>query len=218
MMVDSTNRSRDPSYAIENFPPTEKITQNKTQPGTAPTICHGMLAGFREGIDACSTEVARPSAKGSNLYFGGPAPSGAGGPAAKQTPPAQSNSAQGQAATKLAESEANQLAERLQKRKPLLPPEAKNALDKLLGNNNFNDLAASTRIALLSQIENYRDSKLIVQVIQNLELLAERWSGEFKKGESTSLEDQQRFAKVDAFASHYIPETKIILGYAQKHT
>jgi hypothetical protein len=65
---------------------------------------------------------------------------------------------------------------------------------------------------LLSQIENYRDSKLFVQVIQNLELLAERWSVEFKKGE-LGLEDQQRFAKVVAFASQYIPENKNTLGY-----
>jgi hypothetical protein len=93
MMVDSTNRSRDPSYAIENFPPIEKITQSKAQPSTTATVCHGMLAGFREGIDAWSTEVARPSAKGSNLHFGGPAPSGPGGPAAKQTPPTQLSSA-----------------------------------------------------------------------------------------------------------------------------
>jgi hypothetical protein len=173
-----------------------------------------MLAGFREGIDACcSTEVARPSAKGSNLHFGDPAPSGPGGPAAKQAPPTQSNSAEGQPATKLAESEVKQLAERLQNRKPPLPREAKNALDHLLGNKNFKDLEASTRIALLSQIENYRDSKLIVQVIQNLELLAERWSDEFKKGERLGLEDQQRFAKVVAFASQYIPEVNRIHGY-----
>ena len=211
MMVDSTNRSRDPSYAIENFPPIEKIAQNKIQPRTTATVSHGMLAGFREGIDACSTEVARPSAKGSNLHFGDSAPSGPGGPAAKQTPPTQLSSAEGQAATKLAESEAKQLAERLQNRKPPLPREAKNALDKLLGNKNFKDLAASTRIALLSQIEHYRDSKLIVQVIQNLELLAARWSDE--KGERPSLEDQQRFAKVVAFASQYIPENKNIPEY-----
>jgi hypothetical protein len=341
MMVDSTNRSRDPSSAIENFPPIEKIAQNKTQPRTTTTVCHGMLAGFREGIDTCSTEVARPSAKGSNLHFGGPAPSGPGAPTAKQTPPAQLSSAVAQlkgvvsaakdrpefalnklksiyelvpndvkkalladpdaqaiiaavadyvnepfketrndptkaasrtiatlnrmisrnaldatlagvllnktfeghedayeavqngsqdpraqqalaqlltytastpegkqAATKLAESEAKQLAERLQNRKPPLP-RAKNALDNLLRNKNFKDLKASTRIALLSQIENYRDSKLIVQVIQNLELLAEKWSDEFKKGE-LGLEDQQRFAKVVAFASQYIPENKNI--------
>ena len=72
------------------------------------------------------------------------------------------------------------------------------------------------RIALLSQIENYRDSKLIVKVIQNLELLAERWSDESKRGERPSLEDQQRFAKVLAFASQYIPdipENKNTLGY-----
>jgi hypothetical protein len=131
----------------------------------------------------------------------------------KQTPPAQSNSAQGQAATKLAESEAKQLAERLQNGKPPVPLEAKNALDHLLGNKNFKGLEASTRIALLSQIENYRDSKLVVQVIQNLELLAERWSDEFKKGERLSLEDQQRFAKVVAFASQYIPENKNIPKY-----
>src|SRR5262245_52814845 len=58
-----------------------------------------------------------------------------------------------QAATKLAESEVKQLAERLQNRKPPLPREAKNALDHLLRNKNFKDLEASTRIALLSQIE-----------------------------------------------------------------
>jgi hypothetical protein len=118
-----------------------------------------------------------------------------------------------QAATKLAESEVNQLAERLQNRKPPLPREAKNALDRLLGNKNFKDLEASTRIALLSQIENYRDSKLIVKVIQNLELLAVRWSDEFKKGELLDPEDQQRLAKVAAFASQYIPENKNTLGY-----
>jgi hypothetical protein len=156
---------------------------------------------------------ARPSAKGSNLHFGGPAPSGPGTPAAKQTPPTQSNSAEGQAATKLAENEVKQLAERLQNRKPPLPREAKNALDHLLGNKNFKDLEASTRIALLSQIENYRESKLIVQVIQNLELSAERWSDEFKKGERLTLEDQQRLAKAVAFASQYISENKHTPGY-----
>jgi hypothetical protein len=215
-MVDSTNRSSDRSYAIENSPPVEKIAQNKTQPRTNTTVCHGMLAGFREGIDTCPTKVARPSAKGSNLHFGGPAPSGPGAPAPKQTPPAQSNSAEGQAATKLAESEVNQLAERLQTGKPPLPGEAKNALDNLLRNENLKGLKASMRIALLSQIENYRDSKLIVKVIQNLELLAERWSDESKRGERPSLEDQQRFAKVLAFASQYIPdipENKNTLGY-----
>ena len=66
-----------------------------------------------------------------------------------------------QAATKLAESEVKQLAERLQNRKPPLPRDAKNALDHLLRNKNFKDLEASTRIALLSQIENYRDSTLM---------------------------------------------------------
>jgi len=215
-MVDSTNRSRDPSYAIENSPPIEKIAQNKTQPRTTTTVCHGMLAGFREGVDTCSTKVTRPSAKGGNLHFGGPAPSGPGAPAPKQTPPAQSNSAEGQAATKLAESEVNQLAKRLQTGKPPLPPDAKNALDNLLRNENLKGLKASTRIALLSQIENYRDSKLIVKVIQNLTLLAERWSDEFKKGERPSLEDQQRLAKVVAFTSQYIPdvpENKNTLGY-----
>jgi hypothetical protein len=155
-MVDSTNRSRDPSYAIENSPPIEKIAQNKTQPRTTTTVCHGMLAGFREGVDTCSTKVTRPSAKGGNLHFGGPAPSGPGAPAPKQTPPAQSNSAEGQAATKLAESEVNQLAKRLQTGKPPLPPDAKNALDNLLRNENLKGLKASTRIALLTQIENYR--------------------------------------------------------------
>jgi hypothetical protein len=64
MMVDSTNRSRDPSYAIENFPPTEKITQNKTQAGTTAPVCHGMLAGFGEGIDDCSTEVRSAECQG----------------------------------------------------------------------------------------------------------------------------------------------------------
>ena len=50
-------------------------------------------------------------------------------------------------------------------------------------------------------------------MIQNLELLAERWSDEFKKGERPSPEDQQRLAKVVALASQHIPENKNIPEY-----
>jgi hypothetical protein len=52
-----------------------------------------MLAGFREGIDTRPTKVARPSAKDSNLHFGGPASSGPSAPAVKQTSPTQLSSA-----------------------------------------------------------------------------------------------------------------------------
>jgi hypothetical protein len=108
-----------------------------------------------------------------------------------------------QAAAKLAESEVTQLADRIRSQKPPLPPEAKNALDKL---QNSKDLAAPTRLALLSQIENYRDNKRIGKVIECLKLLAvggqirnqtlmSRTTQLFR---NSPLAYQQRYAKVIA--------------------
>src|SRR5262245_21808037 len=92
MTMDSTTRSRDPSYAIENSPPIEKIAQKEAQPGTANTVGPGMFPGFREDVTR-SMRVAQPSAKGTNLHFGVAAPGGPSAPAAKQTTSAQLRSA-----------------------------------------------------------------------------------------------------------------------------
>src|SRR5262249_42914580 len=77
---------------------------------------------------------------------------------------------------------------------PLLPQAGQKALQDLIGNKDFIHLDPRTRFALLSQIKNYPDER----VIKNLTLLAgNHWFADCELG------DQQRFAKVFAFLSQY---------------